>query len=312
MMSINKSYATPDLAYDALLSAYWDEAPSVPSARQHASEARFKSFLAEASTIDNAAIAIGSVADEEMLLAQNLFGRGKITEAWTVIDQCQTHGQLMDEIIDHLVWRPTSYSEIILRFSTFCARFALALARGEDRDIRWYAQQVYNLVQSNLADESCEATEYVEFYYVLAVAVLTDTWPGEERVDERLGVYRDLFLDADEPESVRAALVNCAQYHLDLAAYITPKHENDASHPFRTRYTTLFAFELLAWIGLFKRLKGPLLLKLEHPLLPIALFDPPPYQSASSPEVLRLKELAIGEFGDSFLIGLPLKYDRPD
>jgi hypothetical protein len=122
---------------------------------------------------------------------------------------------------------------------------------------------------------SCQAIEYIDLYNTMSVSALTRMWPENDQLDDRIGVYRELFLSAGDAAGMQDALLKRAEYHLDPAAYIAPSNEANSSYPLRNSYTTLFAFDLLGWVGFYKRLKGAISTEITLPMQSPTLFNPP-------------------------------------
>lgn len=190
--------------------------------------------------------------------------------------------------------------ERVFNFANFCSRFAIVLARGSEDQIQWYAQQVYNLVQGGLADECCDATEFVDLYFDMAVTVLRNKWRTADELEDRMAIYRDLFMSAGNNAAVGQALVACASYHLQLAAYVAPKNDEEASHPFRGRSISHIAYELMGWIALCKRFHGALNLAPSHPMLMPAIVRPPASTGYSDRTLERLYANSKIQFGSSW------------
>jgi hypothetical protein len=311
-MMANRSYESEQKAYEALLSAFWEDAPGELTGARRSSEEVLKKYENEPEKISNASIALGFLADNELLLAGNLIACNRAAEGWEWMDKSLAHAHFMYRVADLSVWRPSRYSEMIFNFEYLCSRFAVVLARGTEDEIQWYAQQVYNLVQGGLADTCCAATEYVDLYFDIAVSVLRNEWRHEEALADRMDIYRDLFRSVGDEERVRQAVLACARYHLDLAAYTAPKNDDEESHPFRLRCISHIAYELMAWHALYKRFYGALNIKIEHPMWPSAFVDPPKRQPYSDPALAHFNAQAEGVFGQSWVDGTAIDIDKMD
>lgn len=282
--------------YMITLQTFWAYAPGSSSPEQASSEQMLRPYLNNPDKIFNVAIALGFVADEELLLAGNLLARGEISRAWEWMDRAQAHAALTYAIYDLEVWRPSQYTRQIFSIVYFCTHFALALARGTESSIRWYAQQVYNLIQGGLADNCCSATEYVDFYFDIAVTILHGEWRPADRLEERAEIYRNLFLSVGDEGAVREALRACAQYHLQVTS-TSADSDDESVHPFRSRAIGHIAYELLAWIALYKRFYGPLQWEGLHPMLLNCFMNPEPQRSFSDSMIEQLTLSADAALG---------------
>ncbi|NVD97730.1 hypothetical protein [Massilia sp. BJB1822] len=296
---IDRNYRTEQLAYREILSRSWGEAPGAPNVAHTSSKQLMSTYLNDPNKIGSIAIALGFVADEELLLASNLLAKEETATAWTWMDRAQANADLSHRILDHAVWRPSAYTRQVFNFEYFATHFALALARGTEQNIRWYAQQTYNLIQGGLADDSCRATAFVDFYFDMAVTVLRNRWRSAEEMSERTEIYRHLFLSTSDETSVRKMLHACAQYHLELTC-TAPVNNDEAAHPFRARAIGHVAYELMGWIALYKRFIGPLHLDKLHLMLPATFFNPVPRQAYSDALVEQINATAKIAFSNSW------------
>jgi hypothetical protein len=296
-------------AYQDLLALYWKQAPGGTGTLYEESRARLEDYLRDSEKVANASVAMGFMAYDEMLVGGNLIARNQSTEGWAWMDKAQTRAYSGLLVTSHSVWMPSAYTRAIFDFHGFCAFFSLALARGTEQQVLWYAQQIYNLRRGGLADESCEATEYLDFYWEMAIAVLINAWPSEADLSPDIGAYRDLFLCVADENKVQDALLRCAQYHLQIAT-TAPKNEKEGDHPFRGMYVGALAYELMGWIGLYKRLHGPLELKVAHPMLLPALLNAPAQQPYSDSFIEQLRANATVKYGPGWAPERVANFDK--
>jgi hypothetical protein len=288
---------TEEATYRALLEAYWGEAPGVPGDRYEATLKAALEFAVDADRIDSAAVSLGFLASEELLLAGNLLARDDADAGWGWMNRAQAHAYLAHRVLCVDVWLPSQYSKQIFDVENLCAYFALSLARGSDSQLRWYAQQIYNLRRGGLADASCRAVEYVDFYWEMAIAVLVGSWPARDVLSADLGVYSELFRAVGDTERSGQALSACATYHLELAASRAPKNDVEAAHPYRSRCLGHIAYELMGWLALHKRIQSPLQVDVTHPMLLAPLLNPPPQQLFEDEILTQVRRNADTKFG---------------
>jgi hypothetical protein len=300
MMMKDRKYNSEEDAYKSLLSDYWNVAPGRLPAIHEENFRSVQTYLKQEDASSNAAVAIGFAASDELLLAGNLLADGQVDDGWAWMDRSQAYAHWQYEIDTVSVWVPSVYSRAIFGFHDFCAYFALALARGNESSVRWYAQQLYNLCRGGVADDSCAAREYVNLHWEMAIAVLRGRWSKEEDLSPDLGVYRDLFLSVGDRQKQTEAVVACARYHLDLAAYTAPKNDEQAAHPYRTRSVGHIAYELLGWSALHKRLSGECDLEGSHPMLFAGLLNPPPQRAYSDDLLAGLQMKALKQYGEGW------------
>lgn len=106
----DRAYETEEQAYQALLESFWGDAPGEPGQSQKLSELEALKFLNNSETTSNASIALSFVADDELLLAGNLIGRGQAQAAWEWMDKSLAHAHLRYLILDQVLWRPSRYT----------------------------------------------------------------------------------------------------------------------------------------------------------------------------------------------------------
>jgi hypothetical protein len=311
-MVASKTYESEQQAYRALADAFWEDAPAVLPDLNASSAALIRQGADDPAYIVLAAGALGTLGENELLLAGNLIAHGEDYAGWEWMDKCLAHSYFHDQVMDYHVWRPSQYSKQIFNFEYFCSRFSLVIARGSEEQIQRYAQQVYNLIQGGLADACCAATEYVDVYFDMAVCVLRGEWRTEDRLEDRMPIFRELFMSVGDEDRVQEALLACAKYHLDLAAYTAPKNEDEAMHPFRLRCISHHAYELMGWIALYKRFYGPLRVHVTHPMLTAAITNPPPQQPYSDETLVQLYANAEIFFGQSWCTSAVPNVDEVD
>lgn len=296
MSEANEIYESEKKAYDKVLEDSWVNAPGVPSTAQASIEQMLAPDLNNPGRISNVAVGLGFIADEELLLASNLFAKGEFPSAWNSFDKAQAYAHLSYQILDKVVWHPSRYSRQIFNFEYLCTYFSLALARGKEVDIRWYAQQVYNIIQGGLADDCCSATQYVDLYFDLAITVLHNEWRPLNRLEERTGIYRDLFLSVGSAESIKVALFECARFHLNVSSSASVT-DGDTVHPYKVRAIGHVAYELMGWMALYKRFFGDLEQVRVHPMLLPGFWEvkaQKPYRDTTIDQTLLSAEAAFG------------------
>ncbi|MFT3858177.1 MAG: hypothetical protein QM742_11995 [Aquabacterium sp.] len=296
---MSQSSSIAEEAYRVLLDAYWQQSPG--TLRDVSNLEALHAYLADVETLDNAAVALGFLAQDELLLAGNLLARGD-RQAWEWLDRAQAHAYLGYKYLGEAAWLPSRYTGPIFGFGTFCAFFSLALARGSEAKCKWYAQQLYNLKRGGLADWSCEAVEYVDFYFELAVAVMNDEWPEVSYLSEDMGPYKDLFMHPENLTRQMKALLTCADHHLDLSAISAPRNDAEAAHPFRSAVGHV-AFELWGWLAMRKRLDAATMDAgaVPHLMLLPEFFKPsPPQQTVTDDITLQFDENARARFGGAW------------
>ncbi len=289
-------------AYQKLLDLYWPEGPGDVGKRFRHMEGGVNESLGDPERTDSVAVGLLFMASEELLVAGNLIAKGRATDGWAWMDRAQARAYWAHQVHSHVVWVPSAYTQNIFDVGTFCGFFSLALARGSEQQVLWYAQQFYNMCRGGVADASCKASEYVDFYWELAIAVIKKEWPSEADLSDDMGVYRDLFLSVSDTVKLQDALLVCAAHHLDLAFYTAPKNDDEAAHPFRTRFVGHIAYELMGWLALYKRLNGSLPLTASHPMLLADLLNPPAQQPYTDDLIEKLCAHASIQFGQDWVL----------
>jgi len=297
-------------AYQSLLDLLWKERPGELGHRYRLNETAVIDFLQDLEKTGNASVGLGFMACDVLLVAGNLIAKGNTVEGWAWMDKAQAHAYWAYQVASHDTWMPSQYSSQIFSVQNFCTFFALALARGNEQQVLWYAQQLYNLRRGGVADASCGALEYLNLYWEMAIAVLNKDWPREEELSSDMGVYRDLFLSVGDPRKVQAALLVCAAYHLDLAAHTAPKNDKETNHPFRTLFVGHMAYELMGWLALHKRISGALPLTVSHPMLLPALLSAPPQKPYTDDVSEKLRANACVQFGDDWALESVPSFDK--
>lgn len=289
-------------AYERILNLYWIEGPGDVGKGYKTCETQLLNYLTSPEKTDNAAVAQLFMASDELLVAGNLIAKKRLAEGWAWMDKAQARAYWSYQAYSHTSWSPSGYSRFVFDLTNFCAFFSLALARGNEQQIVWYAQQLYNLRRGGVAGLCCKALDYLDFYWETAIAVLNNAWPSADELSENMGIYRDLFLAAGDGNIIQDALVACARYHLDLAAFTPPKNEEQADHPFRTLYIGHIAYELMAWLALHKRFFGPLIVPIRHPMFLAELVNPPSQQPYTDKLIEKFRMNANVHFGGNWAI----------
>lgn len=285
---MNSSQAAIENAYRTLMDAYWQESPGCIREAAAPNLEALHHYLASIDTLDNASVALVFLAQDELLLAGNLLARGD-NQAWPSFDKAQAHAYLAYKHLAQTAWIPSKYTSPIFGFPTFCTFFSLALVRGSNASLKWYAQQLYNLKRGGLADWSCDAVEYVDFYFELAVAVMNDEWPDTAYLSDEMGLYKNLFKHSETIEAHIETLQACADRHLSLASTTAPRNAQEEAHPFRSIVGNV-AYELWGWLALQRRLDTAAIENAapQHPMLLPAFFKAPPPQKIWIDEITTI------------------------
>lgn len=282
-------------AYAELLKIYWQEAPGQASIRLRSSLERLHDFAKEG-RLDQIAVTLSSVASEGLLLGGNFLAGGFLENAWAEFDKAQKRAYIAHKIYWQEVWVPSAYASPIFGYSQLCAFFSLAMARSEFSQATWYAQQVYNLKRGGLADDSCEATEYVEFYWELAIAWLNRRWPQQSELSDELGPYRSLLGSSTLLQ--HDYLVQCADYHLNIAA----NAGSLSDHPYASRYVGHVCYELMGWLALKRYVQGEFIPESGHPMLMSGILFPVPQKDFTDPLLSQIEQRAIEQYGDEWYL----------
>lgn len=280
-------------AYAELLKIYWQEAPGQASIRLRSSLERLSDFATEG-RLDQIAVTLASVASEGLLLGGNFLAGGFLENAWAELDKAQKRAYVAYRIYWLEAWMPSAYASPIFGYAQLCAFFSLAMARSEFSQATWYAQQIYNLRRGGLADDSCEATEYVEFYWELAIAWLNRRWPQQSELSDHLGPYLGL-LDGSTLLQ-HDSLVQCASYHLNIAA----NADSLIEHPYASRYVGHVCYELMGWLALKKYIDGDFSPVSGHPMLVAGVLSPVAQKDCPDPLLIHIEQRAVKQYGDEW------------